>query len=156
MYRILFDDRFAAAVESGAKTRTIRRQRDDLPKPGDRLELLGQLPGVPGCYQLTKALPVCTAVRPIRIYRDRPTWIAVQLDGQYLILSQIRILALAEGFPRTMDFLGYFERCKGLPFEGALIEWALPGAVTHRPPNSLCPLTGCRDNCQTCAHIHGR
>jgi hypothetical protein len=82
-------------------------------------------------------------VQPIRIYKDRPTWTAVELDGEYLILVKIRRLALADGFASTMDFLRYFER-KGLPFEGVLIRWEARPESPHTP----LPVRECR----TCMH----
>ncbi|MHC1700325.1 MAG: hypothetical protein AB9900_05000 [Humidesulfovibrio sp.] len=139
-HRLLFDDRFADLVESGAKTQTIRRLHDELPRPGDRLQLC-RAHSAPVLFTILNA--VCTSVQPLRIYKDRPTWTAVELDGEYLILTHIRDLALADGFARTMDFLRYFER-KGLPFEGVLIKWAARPEHPHTPP----PMR----ECCTCKH----
>lgn len=150
-HRLLFDDTFADRIASGVKRCTIRRMSDDLPSPGDRLCLWQPHPTLP--QQLIRDDVICTAVRPIRIWRSDPTWISVDLDGRRLILSQLRVLALADGFERVMDFLRHFER-KGLPFEGALIEWAQDGAKQQALRGTFCPLVGCRDNCNTCGIVH--
>lgn len=120
MASYLFEDRFADLVKSGAKKQTIRSLRRQPPAVGDRLELYQPHPTLQ--RQLIRDDVVCTSVQPIRIYKDRPTWTGVELDGKYLILAEIRRLALADGFATTMDFLRHFER-KGLPFEGLLIKW---------------------------------
>lgn len=152
-HRLLFYTGLDELVASGAKTCTIRRDRADLPKPGDRLQLC-RADAEPERLTIRDDV-VCTAVRPIRIFRARPTWTSVEIAGDHLILVQIRILALAEGFGRTLDFLRYFER-KGLPFQGVLIEWAVAGRerTSTFPRATLCPLIGCMDDCQYCPHIH--
>lgn len=143
-HQLLFDDRFADLVESGAKTQTIRRLHPDLPKVGDTLELCQPHPTLK--WQLIRDDVVCTSVQRIRIFRTDHNWTGVELDGEYLILIHIRKLALADGFKTTMDFLRYFER-KGLPFEGVLIKWdKLEARPVHPHIEPPAP------TCSTCEH----
>jgi hypothetical protein len=145
-----FESRFAAAVENGVaaahrrdalhpevrpKRQTIRARRADGrdPKPGDTLYLyvglrtkrvrkLGEVrcrrverlriaacrarvgrSGASGSFTCSVAQPGCRATR---------------LDD-----AQLRRLARADGFENVEEFVAFFERRHGLPFDGYLIRW---------------------------------
>jgi len=143
VYALTFEQRFAELVRNGSKRQTIRSLDREPPAVGDQLQFFQAILTADSPMHLDPA-PVCTSVQRIRIFKARSTWTAVELDGEYLILIHIRDLALAEGFASTMDFLRYFERRRGLPFEGVLIKWELRKENPHTPP----PV---RDCC-TCKH----
>jgi len=119
IYALLFEDRFADMVASGAKTQTIRSLRREPPAVGDRLELYQPHPTL--LRQLIRDDVVCTSVQPLRIYRD-VDGIAVDIIGAWQDQGQIAALARAEGFHSVGAFFAYFKR-KGLPFRGVLIKW---------------------------------
>jgi hypothetical protein len=77
------------------------------------------------CKLVRKA--ICTALKSITIFWDG----VVVLEGKKLTNKEIKILALADGFLSTRDFIAFFKNnyahfadCQN-GFEGELIEWEL-------------------------------
>lgn len=121
IHTFIFEPPFAKLVETGAKLQTVRGLRPLMPVPGDKLELFGRMPN--GDVRiLHDGHMICQSVQPIRIYRHGD-WTRVELDGELLVLVQIRDLALADGFANTVDLLRFFERLYRLPFAGMLVTW---------------------------------
>jgi hypothetical protein len=122
--RILnFQKRFAPDVESGIKTTTIRAKRKDGrdPKMGDMLALYTGL--------RTKAARLlrretCFAVDPIMIQpsiaeNDHLVWV-----GDVMLNNEgVAAMARQDGFASAEEFIGYFRKSYGLPFNGYLIGW---------------------------------
>lgn len=106
---ILFQDKFAELVRSGAKKQTIRRKSRC--KPGDELSLR-KWSGKPyRSKQETICNSVCTRVQEVRIYEGPAT-------------ETSEILARADGFSSHAEMQAWFKNTHGLPFEGQQIEWA--------------------------------
>lgn len=135
MVAINFKPEFIVLIDSGQKTRTVRRVRKSgNPKRGDILQLYVGL-RTKACEKIREVR--CTRVRPIRITRmgvtlgdrvlyagDSPAYQGAPdpeaYDGDF---------ARADGFDCFTDMVDFFHQQYGLPFEGQLIEWTL----SHRP-----------------------
>lgn len=113
-----FKPQFADKVESGQKRQTIRRERKrGNPAADESMLYLYTGMRTKGCRLLLEAL--CVSVLPILITRGDDIMVGdVTLDD-----DQIHDLAIADGFDCTADFVDFFEKQYGLPFEGLLIEW---------------------------------
>jgi hypothetical protein len=109
-----FKSQFADKVESGEKRQSIRK--GNRIKVGDPLYLYaGQR--TKACRKLGEA--VCKSADPIRI----ATGTFVQVAGRVLLESQLQELARDDGFPDAHQFLSFFFREHGFPFEGQVIKW---------------------------------
>lgn len=117
-----FQSRFAELVRTGQKTQTIRAPRKDgrHAKVGDRLQLYTGM-RTRHCRKLVEPDPVCIAVRPIHINNG-----AIWLDGSAAPLraDAAMEMAIADGFSCIADFLSFFVKTHGYPFDGYLIQWA--------------------------------
>ena len=125
MPAIGFKKEFKDDVYWGIKRQTIRRVRKVRRiKIGDQLNLYTGM-RTPQCKLIRKA--ICTSLKPITIFWGG----VVSLDGQKLTNTEIKILALADGFLSTRDFMNFFKKTYGHfadcqdGFEGELIEWEL-------------------------------
>ncbi len=119
-----FKKQFAAAVESGTKTTTIRPPRKRTTRVGDILYLYtGQR--TKQCRKLGEA--ECISVSPIDIlWSDMEEKSAmVRLNEGPAHLIELILLAHADGFSCVSEFLWFFIRQYGLPFHGELICWKL-------------------------------
>ena len=106
---ILFQDKFAKMVQSGAKKQTIRLTARC--KPGDELSLR-KWSGKPyRSKQETLLNSVCTRVQDVRIYEGPAT-------------ATSEMLARADGFASHAEMQTWFKNTHGLPFVGQQIEWA--------------------------------
>ena len=125
MVAINFQERFAADVEDGIKTQTIRKTARC--KPGDALQLFtGQR--TPACRKLREA--TCSRVRPITI-----SHMGIWIDGKQLMAGWARRddfedgdcdFAKADGFDDFQDMADWFrDKYGSLPFDGFLIEWRI-------------------------------
>lgn len=125
MPAIGFKKEFEVELDFGIKRQTIRRFRKrGQPKVGDTLSLyIGMR--TPSCKLIRKA--TCTAVTPITILWNR----TVILNGVVLSAREKKLLALADGFVSTKEFLQFFKKTYSLKvdcqegFEGCVIEWDL-------------------------------
>lgn len=112
-----FKKQFADKVASGEKRQTIRQKRKQgNAQPGKMLQLYtGQR--TKNCRLLREA--ECIVVVPIEIYDDD----LVKVGDYILSDRQIKSLAKDDGFDCAADFVDFFEKQYGLPFEGLLIKW---------------------------------
>ncbi len=122
-----FQQRFAAAFESGAKRQTIRALRKDGrdPKVGDVLYLYTGM-RTKACRKLGEA--TCTSVQSVWI----GGWVCIGHDdsggtgwcnnGQPARAKRDEI-AKADGFEDEAAMLHWFEKTHGLPFTGQLYRW---------------------------------
>jgi hypothetical protein len=110
-----FKRQFAAAVESGAKTQTIRAMRKSPILTGDKLHLFTGM-RTAKCRKLAEA--TATMVREISINES-----GVKLDGTALAPASIEKLAKADGFGTVDEFRQFFRETHGFPFRGQLIQW---------------------------------
>ena len=110
MVAINFQKQFAAAIESGQKTQTIRAKARC--KPGDRLQLYTGM-RTKGCRKLQDA--VCTRVAAIKICEE-----GIYLNEQ----QEDDVFALRDGFSNYAEMAQWFrDRYGALPFAGFLIQW---------------------------------
>ncbi len=128
-----FDERFAALVESGEKTQTIRKPRAQPIRRGDRLYFYT------GPYRKGERLKIgegrCTRVRLIRfqnVMGRRVCFVGNRGRAQRRYRQTQHgadKFAQADGFRSFDEMVGYIEGAYGLPFEGSLIEWELTDGV---------------------------
>lgn len=119
-----FKEQFAQAVESGAKTQTIRKPRKI--KAGDTVQLFtGQR--TKQCRRLGTGIVKCISK------------IDIELVGceRVIYINDVRLhpvhyhdFAKKDGFSFYDDFFAFFDEHYGLPFEGILIKWELQDADT--------------------------
>jgi hypothetical protein len=109
-----FQKRFAEAVESGAKTHTIRGRRAHPDKPGNTLHLYTGL-RQKGSRLLLRA--ICTKVEEITISEVGD----IVIDGNQLSDDECFVLATRDGFEDRCDMLKFWDG--RLPFEGHVIHW---------------------------------
>ena len=109
MPAINFKPQFAALVESGAKTQTIRKTNRF--KIGDVVQLYtGQR--TKQCRKLGEG--VVEMVLPFYMSRS-----------PLLCRDAYAAIAMADGFANADEMFDWFEKQHGLPFEGWLIKWRL-------------------------------
>ena len=114
-----FQKQFAAAVESGEKRQTIRKQRKRPFRGGDTLFLYtGQRSRK--CRNLLNVR--CKSVEPFAIERTREGFVFT-VGNRELDAVAADEMALADGFDDFFGMIDWFERTHGLPFEGVLIRW---------------------------------
>lgn len=129
---IMFQERFAQLVESGAKRQTIRPVRKRPVLPCDVVDLRAWM-GKP--YRSKQRV-----LRMARAAQDASQGIIVYHDGVVISPGTLRCFwmgetgprrDLLEAFARSDGFAGWLEMCEwfdathGLPFEGVLIKWNL-------------------------------
>lgn len=115
-----FQPRFAALVESGKKTQTIRRaSRKRHAQPDEPVQLYtGQR--TPQCRKLIDPDPTCVRVRPIAIYYPN----RVLVENIPLSEFELHQLAIADGFVDSAEFLSFFVQ-RDPVFVGSIIEWQI-------------------------------
>ena len=124
MTAINFKARFAPLVESGEKRQTIRPERKQPIKVGDKLQLYTGM-RTKGCRKLADA--VCTQVRRVTIAN---AYFAIQHEEHPIcdrLLGSIErfAMAVADGFDVYSEMHAFFKSQYGLPFRGVLIQWEL-------------------------------
>ena len=117
-----FQQRFAAKVESGEKTHTIRARRKLPAKVGETLYLYTGL-RQPGARKLIEAK--CTKVEEVRIEQS-PAWswgnrAVVFVGGVLLSTDEKEQLAVRDGFADWADMEKFWDG--RLPFLGDMIHW---------------------------------
>lgn len=112
-----FQARFAADVEWGDKTQTIRAYRKDGrdPQEGDVLYLYTGL-RTKKCRKLGEA--ECIESTPVHI-EDELLEVGSRTRGS----SYAEDFAVADGFDHWDEMLEWFKKVHGLPFDGLLIRW---------------------------------
>lgn len=118
----MFKPRFAALVESGRKTQTVRPVPKRMPRVGDIFD--GRMwAGVPyRSRQVFLRSGFITRVEDIALERWEPGQVEVVL-GERLNAAQREAFARADGFVDAEEMGRWFEETHGLPFRGILIEW---------------------------------
>lgn len=124
MFTLNFHKQFAQAVETGKKRQTIRALRKDGRKPavGDDLRLYTGM-RTSDCRRLADA--TCMAVLPVKILERGPDWV-VFVGGNELSFCEQIDFARDDGFNSRAEFLGFFNKAHGLPFDGLMIQWGEP------------------------------
>lgn len=114
MVALNFSPEFAAAVESGRKTQTIRQTARC--KPGDRLQLFtGQR--TKACRKLGEG--ICTEVLPVTL-----RWPYVTLGADALGFGASYEFARLDGFPDYVTMWKWFVSRYGLPGGGSFSGFA--------------------------------
>ena len=113
-----FKAEFADKVERGLKTCTIRSNHKRPIKAGDVLYLFTGM-RTSSCRRL--AIVTCKSTKSIRIVFNRA--LRVRVAGRWLKHEEIRSLAHRDGFECLQDFVDFFPKTYGLPFEGKFIDW---------------------------------
>lgn len=122
-----FAQRFAPAVESGAKCFTIRAIRQDGKNPvvGDQLRLWTGLRSK--AARLLRDVP-CDVVISVMILPNQRVgnlvFPQVWLDTRLLTQPEVEVLAKSDGFESGTAFVAYFRDAYCLPFSGFLIGWS--------------------------------
>lgn len=112
-----FSPEFVDAVQSGKKCQTIRRQRKNPIKTGDRLYLYtGQR--TKACRKLREVK--CSSVTPIRIIQEG---CKICLDGTPLDYFEASRLARQDGLDNAVEMCAWFAKRYGPEFDGILIRW---------------------------------
>jgi hypothetical protein len=123
---IMFQPRFAPLVASGAKPHTIRKQRKNPIKVGDKLSLRTWLGKPYRSKQKVLREGFCICTRGIEI-TNLGFSVSVYGRDKWLILDieSCDKLAKKDGFANAGEMIQWFRDTHGLPFEGVLIEWSL-------------------------------
>lgn len=119
-----FQTRFVSAIESGAKSQTIRPERKRPIKVGDNLILYtGQR--TKDCRKLGEA--VCVAIHGIEFSETELAYTHISTDGlrYYAMAGDPRtdIWAGNDGFENFTAMREFFRGRYGLPFKGVKIIW---------------------------------
>ena len=115
-----FQKQFAALVASGQKRQTIRATgKRRHAQPGDALQLYTGM-RTKACRKLVSPDPVCREVLPITM-RECNGIVLIHIDGK--LVDDAEVLAVADGFRTLGEFLQFFRKTHGLPFQGVLIKW---------------------------------
>ena len=112
-----FQKQFAPAIEDGSKRCTIRARRKNgyLPVVGEHIKLYTSQ-RTKQCRLLREV--TVTAVTPIVVDED-----SIVLDGHLQSPIKAVLLAQKDGFKSWSDYIAFFKKRRGLPFNGYLIEW---------------------------------
>jgi hypothetical protein len=117
-----FQARFADAVESGAKTQTIRRRGKRAWKVGDMAYLhTGQRLKAGDERKRTLGVGRVVEVSDVRLEHGKP----FRVDGVDLSSTKAYQFAYADGFNGTLEMIAWFDKTHGLPFDGQMIRWEL-------------------------------
>lgn len=112
-----FQKQFAAAVQGGDKTQTIRAVRKRHAMVGERLQLYTGM-RTKSCCKLVMPDPTCSANKRVLI-----SSLGASVDRQ--IVEDLDAFAQQDGFENYHQMLKFFDETHGLPFVGRLIEWEL-------------------------------
>ena len=117
-----FQARFADAVESGAKSQTIRAPRRDgrHAKAGDALQLYTGM-RTKSCRKLRDAVchDICNVlIEERRVFTFKPQE-----------LHDLERFARYDGFATWDEMCAWFKSVHGLPFQGVMIRWLVPIAT---------------------------
>lgn len=125
----LFQPRFAALVEAGTKTQTVRPWPSRMPKAGDKISLRAWTGKPYRSKQRVLREAVITACLPVDISEH-----SVAVNSCVEICDDF---ARADGFLNFNDMAAWFQEVHGLPFYGVLIRWEVrPGVFSLAPEKS--------------------
>lgn len=124
----MFKPRFAALVESGAKSQTVRPMPKRMPKVGDRLSLRCWR-GLPyRSKQRVLREATIVGVERVSIYASHmwhETCDGLLPDGLTVThRGSLDDFAKADGFADYAEMLAWFEAEHSLPFQGVAIYWS--------------------------------
>ncbi len=122
---LTFLPRFAPKVKDGSKPRTIRGERKRPIVAGQALSLR-QWSGRPYMTpQIVLREAVCSRVRNIDIESDLVRIFDPLEQTEELIHGRkdLDAFAVLDGFTDWPDMVAHFNKARGLPFVGVLIEW---------------------------------
>ena len=115
-----FKKQFAALVSSGQKRQTIRATgKRRHARPSEALQLYTGM-RTKACRKLVTPDPVCREVLPITMCECNCI-VLINIDGK--LIDDAEALAVADGFRSLGEFLQFFRKTHGLPFQGVLIKW---------------------------------
>ena len=117
MVAINFDRRFADAVANGKKRQTVRPDRKQPIRVGDKLQLY---PGLRGKGTRKLADAVCTETEAVEIDRND-----LFLAGRFADAHDREGFAIEDGFKTFDQMASWFAGKAGLPFRGRVIRWWL-------------------------------
>lgn len=126
-----FQTQFASLVEAGLKPHTIRAYRVDGrdPLPGDTLHLYTGLRTK--ASRLLRREP-CQYTVEVTIQESAGNVHHVLMGGRLLEQHAVELLATVDGFAGAAEFVQFFKKTYGLPFNGLLIGWEpMPLYVTR-------------------------
>lgn len=121
---LTFLPRFAPKVKDGSKGRTIRGQRKRPIKVGDKLSLR-QWSARPCCSpQVILRESVCANVTPVQIASDHVVLLHPGRLAEHISMrAALDHFACLDGFDDWADMVAHFNKARGLPFDGVLIQW---------------------------------
>lgn len=111
---------FIDKILDGSKRQTIRRERKNPIKVGDKLQLFTGL-RTKKCKKLGTA--IVAEINYINIWQDEYWGVQVGVNDDNLLYDEVEVLRKADGFDNQKDFFSFFENHYGLPFEGVIIKW---------------------------------
>jgi hypothetical protein len=138
----LFQNQFAAKVESGEKLQTVRARRKHPVKPGDWLSLR-MWSGKPyRSRQMKLRLSVCSKVEEVAIDEYGLLW----LNAFPCVDKVADAFARADGFDSYESMLEWFKQTHGLPFVGQVTHWEkisnLKSQISDSPSANICGICG--------------
>ena len=110
----------APKVESGESRQTIRawgKRRHAV--PGELLQLYTGL-RTKACRKLINPDPPCILASPV-FMRNFGGIVLINVEGK--LVTGAEQLAIDDGFYTLGDFIKFFRKTHGFPFEGILIKW---------------------------------
>ncbi len=122
---LTFLPRFAPLVKAGTKCRTIRAPRKRPISIGDKLSLRMWSARPYNSPQVVLREAVCSNVRHI-VVEDAAVYITDSI-GEMLGIwrDDLDPFARLDGFTDWPDMVAHFNKARGLPFTGVLIEWSV-------------------------------
>ena len=113
-----FMECFADDVERGIKRGSIRAKKKC--NVGDKIQLYtGQR--TKQCRKLGDA--VCTGIIPIRVTDDCPWSMDMDNKEGEIIFDDVRLFHQMDGFKNAKEFVDFFRKHYGLPFNGYYHQW---------------------------------
>lgn len=108
---LAFNPQFEPRILSGRKIHTIREDKTNRWKPGNKIQMAtGVRTKKYNCFKEA----VCVAVQSIEITKNK-----VYIDGKKLNKQEIKTLAINDGFNGIVDFFKWFNQ----DFAGKIIHW---------------------------------
>ncbi len=124
----MFKPKFAALVESGAKTQTVRPTPKRMPRAGDTISLR-EWEGKPyRSKQRVLREAVITRVAALYLHYseiDGMCWWEIEIGNRRLDSLEAIDFAAADGFSGgVQEMARWFQETHGLPFKGIVIYWS--------------------------------
>ena len=116
-----FKKQFVQPIQLGTKVLTIRRKRKIQPKIGERLYMYTGL-RTANCEKISDNETLISVQKVhLHIYRiTNYTTINIKIDGRYLTESEMRKLAVYDGFYSLNHFINYWLENEGVKKGGAI------------------------------------